>query len=160
MEYVLHVMASISAVLLFLMMILTFADVLARYIVHKPIFGAAEMIQFLLALTIFSGLAVINAEDDHVTVELFDVMVRDAFPILSKVLVQGVSILIMGLMVWQMARIAVHTYELGTTTIVLEWPMWIASGATACFAAISFVVQIIGLFAGRQLPRHDVDHVS
>ena len=63
---------TISSVVIFIMMVLTFIDVIGRYVFHKPIFGGTEIISALLALTIFSGLGVINARDEHITVELLD----------------------------------------------------------------------------------------
>ena len=56
---------------LFLMMGITFVDVLGRYVFNAPIFGAAEMIQFLLAVTVFSGLVLASLQDSHIAVTIF-----------------------------------------------------------------------------------------
>lgn len=53
-------------------MLLTFADVIGRYLFSQPIFGASEVISALLAATIFAGLGITNARDEHIVVELID----------------------------------------------------------------------------------------
>ena len=55
----LEILKWIVSLLLFLMMAITFVDVIGRYLFNAPIFGAAEMIQFLLAGTVFSGLILV-----------------------------------------------------------------------------------------------------
>jgi TRAP-type C4-dicarboxylate transport system permease small subunit len=45
-----------SSLVLAVMMLLTFVDVVGRYVLGKPIFGASEMISTLLSLLIFAGL--------------------------------------------------------------------------------------------------------
>ena len=62
---ILTTLESISCVVIFFMMVLTFIDVIGRYVFHNPIFGGTEIISALLALTIFSGLGVINARDEN-----------------------------------------------------------------------------------------------
>ena len=51
----------LSTFVLAAMMLLTFVDVIGRYILGAPIFGATEMISTMLALAIFLGLGIANA---------------------------------------------------------------------------------------------------
>ena len=82
-----------AAALIFIMMMLTFADVVGRYLFTAPIFGAAEMIQFLLAMTIFGGLCLVNARDEHITVELFEIQLdRWMSPVLRRIIIQLFSV--------------------------------------------------------------------
>ena len=85
---------TISCVVIFVMMVLTFIDVIGRYAFHKPIFGGTEAISTLLALTIFSGLGVINARDDHITVEFFEEQFRTMLsPVIYETAPIGFAIL-------------------------------------------------------------------
>ena len=81
---IIYLIKILSAVLLFLMMALTFVDVLGRYLFNAPIYGSAEMIQFLLALTIFSALGIVNADDSHIVVEVFEERIKKIIPNLSR----------------------------------------------------------------------------
>ena len=51
-EIVIRLIRWMACLTLAIMAALTFIDVLGRYLLNKPVFGAAEMIQFLLAGTV------------------------------------------------------------------------------------------------------------
>ena len=59
-------------IMLFAMIALTFADVLGRKLFEKPVFGAHDLTEHLMALIIFSGLPVLTAQRGHLCVDLFD----------------------------------------------------------------------------------------
>jgi TRAP-type C4-dicarboxylate transport system permease small subunit len=62
----------IAGASLFAMMTLTFVDVIGRYGFHRSIFGAAEIVEHLMLLTVFAGLAFVSAKNEHITVSLLD----------------------------------------------------------------------------------------
>ncbi len=142
---ILVVLEWVSAVLIFVMMMVTFADVVGRYLLGAPIFGAAEMIQFLLAMTIFAGLSLVNAHDDHIAVELFEARIKSKIPHLHHVLVQGFSVVAMAVIAWQLAQYALEAAHHNSTTVVLEWPVAIVAGVIAFLSFISLLVQLLGL---------------
>lgn len=142
---ILSVLEIISAVLLFVMMALTFVDVIGRYVFTAPVFGAAEMIQFLLAMTIFGGLSLINAHDSHITVELFEPWLKKRFPRLQPIVVQSFSVGVMAIIAWQLTVFAIEAHEIGSFTVVLEWPMVVVAGTVAGLSVVSLIVQILGL---------------
>lgn len=153
----LAVLEILSAVLLFVMMALTFVDVIGRYFFTAPIFGAAEMIQFLLAMTIFGGLCLINARDDHITVELFEHWLKRRIPRLQPILVQSFSVIVMAIIARELTIFAIDAHELGSRTVVLEWPVVFVAGTVAVLSVVSLVAQILGLM----LPPHEhsaLDH--
>lgn len=137
---------TISCVVIFIMMVLTFVDVIGRYVFHKPIFGGTEIISALLALTIFSGLGVINARDDHITVELFEGPFRRLLtPIVYEVVIQIFSVLAMTLVAAVLIEHAWEGYKVGKLTEVLEMPTYYVSSTVAVFAIISVLSQITGV---------------
>jgi TRAP-type C4-dicarboxylate transport system permease small subunit len=143
---VVFMMKVLSATLLFIMMALTFIDVLGRYLFNSPIYGSAEMIQFLLALTIFSALGIVNADDSHIVVEVFEDRIRKFIPNLHGYLIQGFSVLAMAFISWQLYVFALDSYHLGSMTTVLEWPLIIVTGSVALLSIISLICLICGLF--------------
>ena len=144
----LSVLEIISATLLSVMMALTFVDVIGRYVFTAPVFGAAEMIQFLLAMTIFGGLSLINASDSHITVELFEPWLKRHIPRLQPVIVQSFSVLVMAIIAWQLTVFAIEAHELGSFTVVLEWPLVAVAGTVAGLSVVSLIAQILGLILG------------
>ncbi|MDI5922663.1 TRAP transporter small permease [Halomonas sp. LR5S13] len=142
-----------SSIILALMMLLTFVDVVGRYLLGAPIFGATEMISTMLALVIFAGLAIANARDKHIVVELFDSRVRALAPRVYDIAVQGLSLFVMCLIVYVLFDAAFHAAEVGSSTIVLGWSLAWIFGIVAVLAALSVVCQILGLLTGATSPR-------
>ncbi|MDA4848408.1 TRAP transporter small permease [Hoeflea poritis] len=137
---------TISCVVIFIMMVLTFIDVIGRYAFHKPIFGGTEIISALLALTIFSGLGVINARDDHITVELFEDQFRTMLsPVIYEIVIQLFSVVAMTLIALVLLEHAWEAYEIDKLTEVLEMPVYYVSGMIAVFAIISVLSQVTGV---------------
>ncbi len=137
---------TISCVVIFIMMVLTFVDVIGRYVFHKPVFGGTEIIGALLALTIFSGLGVINARDDHITVELFEgSFQRLLSPVVYEIVVQVFSVAAMALLAAVLFEHAWEARHIGKLTTVLEMPVYYVTGTVAVFAVISVVSQITGV---------------
>lgn len=148
-RHIIQILEILCCVVLAAMMLLTFVDVLGRYVFGAPVFGASEMISTMLALTIFLGLGIANARDRHIVVELFDSNIRALAPRVYDVIVQGFSIAAMCLIVYvlfEQAREAVHVQAV---TVVLEWPLAWITGITATLAALSVVSQVLGLFVAR-----------
>ncbi len=135
----------VTALLLFAMMMLTFADVIGRYIFTAPIFGAAEMIQFLLAMTIFGGLCLVNARDEHITVELFEAPLDHLFPVSRRIIVQMFSVGVMAIIAYQLYQFALDAERIGSKTVVLEWSFASVAFTVAGLSVVSLVAQILGL---------------
>ena len=128
------------------MMVLTFVDVIGRYAFHKPIFGGTEIISALLALTIFSGLSVVNARDDHITVGLLDDRFRRMLtPVAYEIIIQAFSVVAMTLIAAVLFEHDWEAYRLEKLTEVLELPVFYVSGIVAVFAIVSVLSQITGV---------------
>ncbi|MEM9197264.1 MAG: TRAP transporter small permease [Pseudomonadota bacterium] len=136
----------LGSVFLVTMMVLTFVDVIGRYLLSQPVFGANEMISALLALVIFSGLGIANARDDHIVVELMDHRIRQLAPRFYAVVIQSFSVLVMALIAFVLLELALEAWAQNTLTFVLEIPLaWIA-GSVSLLAALSVVSQIMGIY--------------
>jgi len=61
-----------ASAILFFMMLLTFVDVVARYVFNRPISGAFEVTELLLLVLIFAGLPLVSWADEHVTMDFID----------------------------------------------------------------------------------------
>ena len=115
-----------------------------------PIFGAAEMIQFLLAMTIFGGLCLVNAHDEHITVELFDAQLDSVIPpVLRRIIIQLFSVGMMVVIAFQLYRFAQEAEHVGTKTVVLEWPFAAVAYTVAGLSVVSLIMQILGLMLPR-----------
>jgi TRAP-type C4-dicarboxylate transport system permease small subunit len=145
----------VTAFLLFVMMMLTFADVIGRYIFTAPIFGAAEMIQVLLAITIFGGLCLVNARDEHITVELFETQLNGWMPVARPIIVQMFSVGVMAIIAYQLYQFALDARSIGSKTVVLEWSFASVAFAVAGLSVLSLIAQILGLMLPPRAHRAD-----
>lgn len=57
---------------LFLMVALTFADVLGRRLFNTPIYGAHDLTEHFMAVIVFTGLPLLTAARGHLCVDLLD----------------------------------------------------------------------------------------
>lgn len=53
-------------------MVLTFVDVVGRYVFNRPLRGAFEVTELLLLVLIFAGLPLVSYADEHVTMDFID----------------------------------------------------------------------------------------
>jgi TRAP-type transport system small permease protein len=135
-----------SSATILIMMLLTFADVIGRYLFSQPIFGASEIISALLAATIFAGLGITNARDEHIVVELVDHRFRGISPRAYDVIIQLFSIFAMGLVAFVMAEAALESYHQNARTFVLEIPTFFITSIVSSLAVISVISQIMGVY--------------
>ncbi len=144
-QVLLSIQKWIVSTLLFLMMVITFIDVVGRYLLNAPIFGAAEMIQFLLAATVFSGLVLVSRADSHIAVELFAPSIHTRIPRLHDLVVVLFSTAGLLVIAFELGRITLHALEIGRTTIVLEWPIALVSLPSTFFCVVAAVIQAMWL---------------
>jgi TRAP-type transport system small permease protein len=57
-------------IILFLMMAITFIDVVGRYVFNKPLIGAAEILEQLLVVFIFCVLAQVTVNREHIRADI------------------------------------------------------------------------------------------
>lgn len=109
-----------SSVLLLGMMVLTFADVVGRYLLNRPIRGAFEVTELALLVLIFAGLPLVSHADEHVTMDFIDRMLPPAGQRALVRLVHAFCAAIMFFLTWQIWIKAGKISGYGDTTDVLR----------------------------------------
>ena len=109
-----------ASVLLFGMMLLTFADVVARYLLNLPIRGAFEVTELTLLVLIFAGLPLVSRADEHVTMDFIDRVLPPAGQRALVRIVHAICAAIMFFLTWQVWIKAGKIYGYGDTTDVLR----------------------------------------
>jgi len=61
-----------ASTILFAMMVLTFVDVVARYLFSRPVRGAFEVTELMLLVLIFAGLPLVSFTDEHALMDFID----------------------------------------------------------------------------------------
>ena len=138
-----RVLALIAGTALLVMMVLTFVDVIGRYGFHKSIFGTAEIVEYLMIVTIFAGVAFVTASNDHITITMFDGWIERWVPNLRRWAVVVFSIGCYALITW---HLLVHGYDLwlsGMPSPVLDLPLWIMAAAGGLLSAIGVILIVV-----------------
>lgn len=132
-----------ASILLLCLMLMTFADVVARYLFNRPIRGAFEVTELLLLVLIFAGLPLVSHADEHVTMDFIDRMLpAPALAALVR-LVHALVAAIFFFLAWQVLIKAGRISGYGDTTDVLR----IAVGPFVYFmAAMIFLTGLVHLF--------------
>ena len=109
-----------ASVLLFCMMVLTFADVVGRYLLNKPVRGAFEITELALLALIFAGLPLVSHADEHVTMDFIDRLLSPRVRMLWVRGMHAVCAAIMFFLAWQTWIKAGKIAGYGDTTDVLR----------------------------------------
>jgi TRAP-type C4-dicarboxylate transport system permease small subunit len=139
----------IAAVALFAMMALTFVDVIGRYGFHHSIFGAAEIIEQLMIVSVFAGLAFITAKNEHITVTLMQPLIERTIAGPQRWASIAMSVGCTLLICWQMFRHALELLSSAKRTAVLDLPKGIEPMSAAVLSLAGFVLLVIAVVRTR-----------
>jgi TRAP-type transport system small permease protein len=148
------VLGILASILLFGMMLLTFADVVARYLLNRPIRGGFEITELTLLVLIFAGLPLVSHADEHVTMDFIDrflpARVVGAWIRVMHVVIAA----IMFFLTWQVWIRAMRVSSYGDTTDVLRIVLGPFVYVMAVMIALTGLVHVVKIFApGR---RHEL----
>jgi TRAP-type transport system small permease protein len=109
-----------ASILLFCLMTLTFADVVARYLLNRPIRGAFEITELGLLVLIFAGLPLVSHADEHVTMDFIDRILPQRVLNAWMRVMHALCAAIMFFLTWQVWIKAARISAYGDTTDVLR----------------------------------------
>ena len=132
-----RVLSLLSALPLGLIVVLTFADVFARYLFSSPIRGSVEVIQFAMALVIFTALPLVTRRREHVTVSLVDGVLRGGARRVQQVLCDAISLVALAVLTWRLWVQGGDDLSADSRTVVLGLPQAPLTYAMCAFAGLA-----------------------
>jgi TRAP-type C4-dicarboxylate transport system permease small subunit len=136
-----------ASVLLMGMMLLTFADVVGRYLLNRPIRGAFEVTELALLVLIFAGLPLVSHADEHVTMDFIDrLLPAAALRLLVRAVHAGCAAL-MFFLTWQVWIKAQRISSYADTTDVLRISIGPFVYFMAAMIALTGAVHVFKIFA-------------
>ena len=102
------------------MMVLTFFDVVGRYLLNRPIRGAFEVTELGLLVLIFAGLPLVSHADEHVTMDFIDRILPQRIARVWVRVVHAICAAIMFFLAWQVWIKANRIASYSDTTDVLR----------------------------------------
>jgi TRAP-type C4-dicarboxylate transport system permease small subunit len=109
-----------ASALLFGMMVLTFFDVVGRYLLNRPIRGAFEITELGLLVLIFAGLPLVSHADEHVTMDFIDRILPERLARAWVRVIHALCAAIMFFLAWQVWIKADRIASYNDTTDVLR----------------------------------------
>ncbi len=122
---------------LFLMMAMTFVDVVMRSALNTPIEAATELTRIMMAIVVFSSLPMVSGRAEHITVDLLD----PVFPAWMARWRDAIVSLLCGAMLWWPAErvvvLAERARDYGDLTEYLGIPQFYIGWFIAVFTYLT-----------------------
>lgn len=135
-----------AAGILFLLMSMTFADVVLRSLFGNPIESATELTRLFMAIIVFSSLPIVSWKGTNIVVDLMDPLFSRRLAVLRDLVIDlacGLFLLWPAKRVWELAE---RAREYGDVTEYLNLPQhyvgWFISVFTLV-TAITFIVRAV-----------------
>ncbi|WP_166417668.1 TRAP transporter small permease [Cochlodiniinecator piscidefendens] len=141
---------------LFILMVMTFCDVILRSTFNAPIEAATELTRILMAIMVFAVMPIISARKEHIAVDLTDSLFHALR--LSRIRDGLLLVVCGGMLYWPVQRIFVladRAFQHGETTEYLAIPQGIITSFVGVATAVTGVVMVatglLTLFAPKML---------
>src|SRR3954470_13262285 len=127
-------------------MLVTFVDVVARYLFNRPIRGAFEVTELLLLVLIFAGLPLVSHADEHVTMDFIDRILPAGGARLVLRIVHALCAALFFFLTWQIWIKAGRISGYGDTTDVLRIPVGPFVYFMVAMIALTALVHLFKMF--------------
>jgi TRAP-type C4-dicarboxylate transport system permease small subunit len=136
----------IGATVLFAMMMLTAVDVVGRYLLNRPVAGAFEITEMLLAALIYCGLPLVSQRREHIVIDTFDHLmsrrVKRGLDMAAELLCSATLFGLAWLVLGRALRVAAY----GDTTTVLRIPLAPVAYLMAAMLLVGAVIHLWLIF--------------
>ena len=133
---------------LFLMMLLTVADVLLRATVNKPIIGTTEITEQMMVAVVFLGFGWCALQGRHIRVDLFASRYPPGTQWVIDLIMNFVGLVLVAMMCWRPFVTTLTVQQLGLTCAYIGVPKY-PFYALAAFGWAVLFVAIATLFVKR-----------
>lgn len=151
-----RVLGTVAAIVLFSMTVLTFVDVTGRKLLTRPVYGAYEITEFLMGTLIFCALPLVTAREAHVTIDVFDHVLRPGFARWQRVIVNAISTGVLAFIAWRLWVLSashLRTHEVTMTLHIPHGPFTRAFAVMAALAAVACLVIVWEYLRGTRAVR-------
>ena len=139
-------LGGIAALILFVMMSLTCADVIGRYFFNRPLHGAFELTEMMLACLIFAGLPLVTLRQEHITVDVLDGVTPPWLLNVQHVAASLVGTVATGYLSWRLWLRAVTMDAAGETTAQLKIKLAYLTYGMSILMALTAIALLILVF--------------
>jgi len=162
-EKIERVVGIIVSVLMFMLMMLTFVDVMGRDLFNAPLRGASEATEILLALIIFMILPQVAVHGLHITIDLLGHLMSDKLIMVLEVISAIASssmFVVIGWQVWVLGDKARSYADVTATLGVPLAPIYYVLAVMSGLIAAAFLLNIPKLLRGEKVGPKSEEEVA
>ena len=135
-------LATISGMVLFVIMCLVTYSVFRRYALNDPILGDQELVEIGMSVVVMLAIPFTTYSGAHIRVDILDARIGNWGRFLGDIFARGLGAYILFLLVQKTWDKALDAYEYGDVTNMIEIPVWIAYGAITLGMGLYAVVLV------------------
>jgi TRAP-type transport system small permease protein len=141
-------LAVLAGILASVMMVVTVTDVVGRGVFNRPLIGAFEAIELLMAAIVFLALPFVTWRREHVTVTLFYERMPPRAQAISTALSEIVAAIVCGLLAWRAWLYGERLVDVGERTLELGVPRgYVPMGVSAVLVLSGLIFLLLALRA-------------
>lgn len=152
-----------AAVLLFLLMILGFLDVVGRNVFDKPLMGASELTEILLAGSIFFLFPSLAFRGEHIVVDLLDGIRTPLLDLVRSLLTAALGAALFMLMAWRlwvMGDMALGYADVTPVLGIALAPVMFVLSVLSAITALCFIAALFRRENRRRKAKPDATHAK
>lgn len=151
----------LAAVVIFVLVLLTCADVFGRYVLNSPIPGTSEMVEQLMGLLIFLALPAVTLRRSHITIDLLDSVTPKAVVRIRDTVIHLICAAFLGAAAYRLWGVAATKIQYGDITEFLHIPLYpIAYLMCAMTATTCVLLVLIAVHPTLGMARPGDDHTK
>lgn len=134
---------TVMALFLLAMVALTFADVIGRRLIGKPIYGANDLTEHLMALVVFAGLPLVTAAGAHLTIDLLDNLVSKPWMAWWRVLISVLVTAVLAVTAWLFIKHGLNASRISEVSQALRVPrapLYFFMGLSCALSAMAALI--------------------
>ena len=125
-----------GGIVLAAMMLMTFMDVVGRYLFNHPLTGTVDLTELFMGLIVFFGIGHTTMRQNHIAVDLLTSRLTGRLATAFELFAQAVAGALGGLICWQLWIIAGEMMETNTLTRIWEYPVYPVAYAMAAASVV------------------------
>lgn len=137
------VLGAVAAAVLFALMVLTCTDVIGRYFLAQPVYGAFEITEMLLAALIFAGLPLVTLRNEHITVDVLDAVTPEWVYRIQHLVACVLGAVSTGYLAWRLWIRATALQAAGETTAQIKFKLAYLTYAMSILMALTAVALLL-----------------
>ncbi len=128
-----------------MIMVLTFCDVIGRYVFNAPIVGTVEVTELLMGMMVYLGVGLTTHGRGHIRVDIVIDRLPPRVQAFLDVFTLALSIVLISLVCWHLWLKAEATVEKNDLTQIWEWPVWPAAYVIAAASLLMVTSMLLQL---------------